>query len=74
MYAAQYEGDSRAAQALMAAELARQSLKAHRVFSDGTVLPTSVEDSQVQNRQEKAATVLNPAIDDRHRSNNRQAL
>jgi conjugal transfer mating pair stabilization protein TraG len=71
-YAEQYGGDSKAAQALMASELARQSLKPNRVFSDGTALPTSFEDVQVQHRQEKADTALNPAIDDRHQSNDRQ--
>lgn len=71
-YAEQYGGDSRAAQALMAAELARQSLKPNRVFSDGTALPTSFEDIQAQHRQEKADTALKPELDDRHRSNDRQ--
>lgn len=71
-YAEQYGGDSRAAQALMAAELARQSLKPNRVFSDGTALPTSFEDIQLRHRQEKADTALNPVIDVRHRSNDRQ--
>lgn len=71
-YAEQYGSDSKAAQALMASELARQSLKPNRVFSDGTALPSSFEDVQVQHRQEKADTALNPALDDRHRSNDRQ--
>ncbi|WP_454740104.1 hypothetical protein [Cupriavidus necator] len=72
-YAEQYGGDTRAAQALMAAELTRQSLKANRMFSVSSALPTSFGDIQVQHRQEKADTTLNPAIDDRHRSNDRQA-
>ena len=42
------------------------------MFSDGTALPSSFEDVQVQHRQEKADTALNPALDDRHRSNDRQ--
>ena len=71
-YAEQYGGDSKAAQALMASELARQSLKPNRVFSDGTALPTSFEDIQAQHRQEKADTALKPELDDRHRSNGRQ--
>jgi conjugal transfer mating pair stabilization protein TraG len=35
-YAEQYGGDSAAAHLLMSAELARQSLKPNRTFSDGT--------------------------------------
>lgn len=40
-YAEQYGGDSAAAHALMGAELARQSLRPNRSFSDGTALPTT---------------------------------
>jgi conjugal transfer mating pair stabilization protein TraG len=40
-YAEEYGGDSAAAHALMESELARQSLRPNRVFSDGTALPAS---------------------------------
>jgi conjugal transfer mating pair stabilization protein TraG len=71
-YAEQYGGDSSAAHTLMAAELARQSLKPNRVFSDGTALPTSFEDIQHRYRQDKNDNAWSPAIDDRHHGNDRQ--
>ncbi len=42
-YAEQYGGDSAAAKALMEAELARQSLKPNRVFSNGTAVPIAFD-------------------------------
>jgi len=72
-YAEQYGGDSSAAHTLMAAELARQSLKPNRVFSDGTALPTSFEDIQHQYSRDKNDNALSPAIEDRHRGNDGQA-
>ena len=42
-YAEQYGGNSAAARALMEAELARQSLKPNRTFSDGTSVPVSFD-------------------------------
>jgi conjugal transfer mating pair stabilization protein TraG len=71
-YAEQYGGDSSAAHTLMASELARQSLKPNRVFSDGTALPTSFEDIQHRYRRDKNDSALSPAIDDRHHGNDRQ--
>jgi len=43
-YAEQYGGDSAAARALMEAELARQSLKPNRNFSDGSGVPVAFEE------------------------------
>ena len=57
---------------MIAAELARQSLKPNRVFSDGTALPTSFEDIQARYSQDKGDASLTPAIDDHHRDNVRQ--
>jgi conjugal transfer mating pair stabilization protein TraG len=44
-YAEQYGGNSAAARALMEAELARQSLKPNRTFSDGTGRPLKYRSS-----------------------------
>ncbi|MDI1260118.1 hypothetical protein [Aquabacterium sp.] len=71
-YAEQYGGDSSAAHTLMAAELARQSLKPNRVFSDGTALPASFKDIQHRYSQDKDDNVLSPTIEDRHRGNDGQ--
>jgi conjugal transfer mating pair stabilization protein TraG len=62
-YAEQYGGTSAAAHALMEAELARQGLRATRVFSDGTSLPASfgnIRDAYEQARHEDA---FSPALD-----------
>ena len=50
-YAQQYGGDSASAQALMASELARQSLRPNRVFSDGTAVPTSFDTVREQSQR-----------------------
>jgi conjugal transfer mating pair stabilization protein TraG len=42
-YAEQYGGTSASAQVMMASELARQSLKPQRSFSDGTAVPASFD-------------------------------
>ena len=71
-YAEQYGGDSSAAHTLMAAELARRSLRPNRVFSDGTSLPTSFGDLHDRHIQDRSNPTLSPAINDRHRSGDRQ--
>lgn len=71
-YAEQYGGDSSAARTLISAELARQSLKPNRMFSDGTALPTSFNDIQSQYARDKEGARLNPSVDDQHRMNDRQ--
>jgi len=71
-YAEQYGGDSAAAHTLMAAELARQSLRPNRVFSDGTALPTSFGDLRDGNDRQRGASALAPDVTARHRSNDDQ--
>ena len=69
-YAEQYGGTSAAAHTLMEAELARQGLRATRVFSDGTSLPTSfgnIRDAHEQARHEDA---FSPALDAARQVNN----
>ena len=50
-YAEQYGGDSAAARALMESELARQSLKPNRTFSDGTGVPVAFD--QVRDQHDR---------------------
>ncbi|CAH0353503.1 conjugal transfer protein TraG N-terminal domain-containing protein [Aquabacterium sp. CECT 9606] len=73
-YAEQYGGNSVAAHTLMEAELARQSLRPNRVFSDGTALPASFAELHRQYTQERSGTALNPDIDARHQDNERQVF
>ena len=61
-YAEEYGGDSAAAHALMESELARQSLRPNRVFSDGTALPASFGNIRDQNIQQRGNTALTPDI------------
>ena len=68
-YAEQYGGDSASAQVLMAAELARQSLRPQRVFSDGTALPTAFGDVQAQHRRDATDAALATDVSARHQSN-----
>jgi conjugal transfer mating pair stabilization protein TraG len=72
-YAEQYGGDSAAAHTLMEAELARQSLRPNRTFSDGTALPASFPDLDRQHSQERRDARLNPDIN-AHRQNNEQQV
>jgi conjugal transfer mating pair stabilization protein TraG len=65
-YAEQYGGGSASAHVLMAAELARQSLKPNRVFSDGTALPTSFETAASQHARHLNDTTLSPDLAGRH--------
>ncbi|MCC7252863.1 conjugal transfer protein TraG N-terminal domain-containing protein, partial [Hyphomicrobium sp.] len=67
-YAERYGGTSAAAHALMESELARQSLRPNRVFSDGTALPASFGDIRDQHMQLRGEAVLTPDIDGLHQS------
>ncbi|MGB4062453.1 MAG: conjugal transfer protein TraG N-terminal domain-containing protein [Azonexus sp.] len=71
-YAEEYGGDSAAAHALMESELARQSLRPNRVFSDGTALPTSFGNVRDQHIQQRDNTALTPEIIGQHQSNRDQ--
>jgi conjugal transfer mating pair stabilization protein TraG len=66
-YAEQYGGNSAAARALMEAELARQSLKPNRTFSDGTAMPTTFEQVRGRHLVQSSDTALSPDVDARHR-------
>ncbi len=68
-YAEQYGGDSASAQVLMASELARQSLRPNRVFSDGTALPTTFGDLNDQHRRDTAGASLAPDLAAQHQAN-----
>jgi conjugal transfer mating pair stabilization protein TraG len=65
-YSEQYGGNSAAAHALMESELARQSLRPNRVFSDGTALPASFGDIREQHAQQRSDAALTPEIDGLH--------
>ena len=65
-YAEQYGGDSAAARALMEAELARQSLKPNRNFSDGSGVPVAFD--EVRDEHIRQAGTFGSATDvDAHR-------
>ncbi|WP_284618536.1 conjugal transfer protein TraG N-terminal domain-containing protein [Aquabacterium humicola] len=68
-YAEDYGGTSAAARALMEAELARQSLRPSRTFSDRTAIPVSFEPVREQHRQE-ATTLASKADPDLQRQRN----
>ena len=68
-YAEQYGGDSAAAHTLMESELARQSLRPNRVFSDGTALPASFGDIREQHVHQRDDVALTPDIAGLHQSN-----
>ena len=72
-YAEQYGGDSASAQVLMASELARQSLRPQRVFSDGTALPATFADVEAQHRRASTDAALAPDLPAHHRGN-REAM
>lgn len=67
-YAEEYGGNSAAAHALMESELARQSLRPNRVFSDGTALPASFGDIRDQHMQLRGDAALTPDIDGLYQS------
>lgn len=68
-YAEQYGGNSASAHTLMESELARQSLRPNRVFSDGTALPASFGDIREQHAQQRSNAALTPNIDHLNQSN-----
>ena len=71
-YAEQYGGSSAAAHTLMESELARQSLRPNRVFSDGTALPASFGDIREQHVHQQGDAALMPDIAGLHQSNREQ--
>lgn len=68
-YAEQYGGNSASAHVLMEAELARQSLRPHSVFSDGTAVPTTFGDLQAHHLRNSGDPALAPDLTGRHQSN-----
>ncbi|MFT3815746.1 MAG: conjugal transfer protein TraG N-terminal domain-containing protein [Acidovorax sp.] len=71
-YAEQYGGNSASARVLMEAELARQSLRPNRAFSDGTAVPTAFGELQAQHRHNSSDSALTPDLTRRHLSNQRE--
>ncbi|THF64929.1 conjugal transfer protein TraG [Pseudothauera nasutitermitis] len=67
-YAQEYGGNSASAHALMQAELARQSPRPNRFFSDGSAVPLSFGDVRTQHDQDTSAPALSPDIAGRHRN------
>lgn len=68
-YAEQYGGNSASARVLMEAELARQSLRPHQVFSDGTAVPTAFGDLAAQHLRNTGDPAITPDINGHHRTN-----
>lgn len=68
-YSEQYGGNSAGARVLMEAELARQSLRPHSVFSDGAAVPTSFGDLRAQHQLNSGDPALAPDLTGRHQSN-----
>ena len=68
-YAEQYGGSSASARVLMESELARQSLRPHRMFSDGTAVPTAFGELAAQHLQNAGDPLLAPNITGRHHAN-----
>ncbi|WP_298435658.1 conjugal transfer protein TraG N-terminal domain-containing protein [Ottowia sp.] len=68
-YAQTYGGNSAAAQAMMSAELARQSLGPNRVLSDGSSLPTSFEGVRGLHQRQRSDPALSPNVQNAHRAN-----
>jgi len=73
-YAEQYGGNSASARILMEAELARQSLRPNRVFSDGTGVPTAFSDVRAQHMQNSSDPALAPDLAGRHLSNQGEVI
>ena len=67
-YAEQYGGNSAAARALMEAELARQSLKPNRTFSDGTGVPAAFDQMRDEYLREKGTIDSTVDVDTRRRT------
>ncbi len=68
-YAEQYGGDSASARVMMEAELARQSLRPQRVFSDGTAVPNGFGDIREEHARHSSDPALQPDITARQRLN-----
>jgi len=71
-YAEQYGGNSAAAHTLMESELARQSFRPNRVFSDRTALPASFGEIRDLNVRQRGDSALAPDIDGQDQSNRYQ--
>jgi conjugal transfer mating pair stabilization protein TraG len=67
-YAEQYGGNSAAARALMEAELARQSLKPNRTFSDGTAVPVAFDQPRDEYLRQAGTIDSTPDVDTWHRA------
>jgi conjugal transfer mating pair stabilization protein TraG len=65
-YAERYGGTSESARALMEAELARQSPKPNRVFSDAAAIPTAFSDLSPLHERSVTAPRLAPGIAGQH--------
>jgi conjugal transfer mating pair stabilization protein TraG len=72
-YAEQYGGSSASARVMMEAELARQSLKPNRVFSDGTAVPSTFVDLEAQHSTNGNDPALAPNLSARHQANQSEA-
>jgi len=68
-YAEQYGGSSASARVLLESELARQSLRPHRMFSDGTAVPTAFGELEAQHLQNASDPALAPDVTGSHRAN-----
>ena len=68
-YAEQYGGTSSAARTMMEAELARQSPKPNRVFSDGTGIPRSFDELRTRHSQAAIDPALEPDVSEHHGQN-----
>nr|WP_297383280.1 conjugal transfer protein TraG N-terminal domain-containing protein [uncultured Roseateles sp.] len=68
-YAEQYGGSSASARVLMESELARQSLRPHHMFSDGTAVPTAFGELTAKHLQNAGDPVLAPNVTGRHDAN-----
>ncbi len=71
-YAEHYGGNSASARVLMESELARNAPKPHRVFSDGTAVPTSFSEVADKHRQNGDTKTLSPDFDGRHFENKQE--
>jgi conjugal transfer mating pair stabilization protein TraG len=67
-YAEQYGGNSAAARALMEAELARQSLKPNRTFSDGTGVPAAFDQLRDEHLRQAGTIDVTTDVDARRRA------
>jgi len=72
-YAEQYGGTSASAQVMMASELARQSLKPQRSFSDGTAVPVSFDGPNTGHRVQVEQLKMSRELSSLHSDHLRQA-